>query len=348
MRPGKAPLAVAAAALTLSGGGIAAFAQSDQDDRAPSVARAAAHARARPSASGGAGACGAAAQAVVADLDGQVAVRIYSGELSGAEAKEDRSQITGYGPLRSALSEGRTAAVAGAVHDLVFSHTHIVRLRITQGHRLLSDIGGPYILAPVTGAIRDRGRTLARFSFSVQDDLGYIKLVTRFVGIPLVLRSAQGQVPVAGQAAGAPARIPSRGPVAWRGASFQAFSFDARAYPAGPLRISLLSPPRTGLASASCGQVRATESARIAARISRRFALAPANLQTYVRLVHQLTLAKVFLRVAGRTYTAGARSMPRHLPVSGAVSYGGLLHHLATLRLATSAGSATEWLLVPG
>ena len=351
MRHAKAPIAIALAALLILGGTIAALAfdgSSKPEVRGAPQAVQSAHliAAAAPAPSGTA--CAAQTAAVVAKVDGEVAERIYSAELRSSAVTAGRQQIAGNGPLISAMRSGSRAAVQTAVHALVYSGTHIVRLRVSRGSRLLADVGGPYIIAPVTGTLRDRGRAIGRFSFSVQDDLGYIKLVTRFIAVPLVLRTPKGQVPVEGQAAGAPARIPARGPVSYHGATFEAYSFTAQAFPKGTLRVSLLSPPRSGLSRLSCAQVRADESARIATHVARRFSLGPTTLPTYAGLVSKLTLARVIIKAGGRTYMAGGGSAPRRLPSSGTVTLGGKRYAVATVQLPTSVGTARASVLLPG
>jgi hypothetical protein len=64
-------------------------------------------------------------------------------------------------------------------------------------------------------------------TLSIQDDTGYIKLLERFTGARVVLRTRAGVVP--GSARTAPAR-----------SSVEAFA--ARAFPDGPLRVTLLVP----------------------------------------------------------------------------------------------------------
>ncbi|MHB8532620.1 MAG: hypothetical protein ACYDC2_07855, partial [Solirubrobacteraceae bacterium] len=302
---------------------------------------------AQPAAAGGpsGAACGSATPATVAAADGSVARGIYAGELHSSETVADRRQIESFGPLLSALRSGGNGAVESAVHELVYSGTHIVRLRVSRGSRLLADIGGPYILAPVTGSLRSGGRTIAHFSFSVQDDAGYIKLVSRFVGIPVVLRTPKGQPPIEGQPSGAPRKIPDRGPVTFHGATFEAYSFTVNAYPQGTLRVSLLSPPRTGLSGSSCGQVRATEMGRVAAHVARRFNSLTTELATYAGLVHALTGARVIIKAGGHTYLAGGSTVPRRLPSSGKVTIGGRPYYVAAVGLP---GGAREYVLAAG
>jgi hypothetical protein len=49
-----------------------------------------------------------------------------------------------------------------------------------------------------------------------------------------------GGTQVAGTLRPGPASVPERGPVGYGGRSYEAYSFTASAFPAGPLRISLL------------------------------------------------------------------------------------------------------------
>ena len=208
--------------------------------------------------------CGAAAPATLANAAGQVAMQIYAHELSGSAVRADQRQVEGNGPLLTALASGNLAGVKEAVTSLVYSRTHIVRLRVVQGNTVRADIGGPYIIAPVSGSLRFHGRTVGHYLLSVQDDLGYVKLATRYVGVPLVLQMGALRIPLEGTLAAAPASIPNLGPVTYRGTSYGAFSFEAKAFPQGKVRISLLVPVPGSLASESCTAIKLSELAHIA------------------------------------------------------------------------------------
>jgi hypothetical protein len=310
-------------------------------------------AKTAPSPSGSAGApgvaatpCGPGAAEVLATTAGTAAERIYASEVSSSETLSDRHQVESYAPLLGALESGNSAAVKAAVTSLVFSHTHIVRLRISRGSQLLADVGGPYILAPVSGTLRAHGRTLGRYSFSVQDDLGYVKLVTRFIGAPLVLRTGSGQVPIEGLLSPGPARIPAHGPVVYRQASYEAFSFNASAYPSGRLRVSLLLPVPRALAANGCAKIEADEVGVIAQRISRRFKLSPASFPPYVKLVHTLTHSLVYVRSGSRTLAGSTRPGPSRIPSSGALRYHGVNYEVSSFATGTSVGQVRVYTLV--
>jgi hypothetical protein len=288
------------------------------------------------SASSSAG-CGAQAPATLATAVGTVARRIYEGELGGSETRADQRQVETYAPLLNAVAAGSRPAIKAAVTSLVFAHTHIVRLRVTHGSSVLADVGGPYILAPAGGTLRLHGRAIGRYVLSVQDDLGYVKLVTRFLGVPLVMRAGSQPVPVQGLAAG-PGRIPDLGPVSYRGRSYEAFSFDARSFPDGPLRVSLLVPLSGSLAGTSCPQIRASELGHAAQLISRRFSLSPASFTTYVKLVRMLTGGLVYVRSGARQLAGSTRPGPARLPRSGRLSYRGSSYLVSSFAAPSSVG----------
>ena len=291
--------------------------------------------------------CAAHAPEILATTAGSVAERIYASEISSAEVQSDKRQIESYGPLLSALESDDRAALKTAVHSLVYSHTHIVRLRISRGSTLLEDNGGPYIIAPVTGQLRAHGKTLGHFVFSVQDDLGYVKLETRFVGAPLVLRTETGQVPIEGQLNPGPASIPDHGPVSYHGATFEAYSFNALAYPSGRLRISLLLPLPGGLAGKTCDQIKAAELALVAQRISRRFTLSTAAFAGYIRLVHTMTHANLYIQSGSHTLAGSTHAAPAKLPSSGPVSFHGVDYEVSSFTAPSTSGPLSVRVLVP-
>jgi len=290
--------------------------------------------------------CGAAAPETLVRTVGLVATRIYANELSSSEVFSDKRQVESFAPLLSALASGNRAGVREAVKSLVFSHTHVVRLRVTRGGEVIADVGGPEILAPVSGSLRRGASTVGHYVLSVQDDLGYVKLVTRFTGVPLVLREGSHTLPVAGAISPGPASIPARGPVAYRGRSYEAFSFDAQAFPSGTLRISLLVPVRTGLSHSSCGEIKVTELGEVARRISRRFMLSPANFSAYIKATGPLTGGLLYIRSGSRQLAGSTHPGPAGLPERGPVSYRGTAYGVFSFTTGTAVGRVRIYQLV--
>jgi hypothetical protein len=291
-------------------------------------------------------ACGPGGAEVLANTAGTVAQRIYAAEVHSSETDSDKRQIESYAPLIAAVESGDGAALKTAVHTLVYSHTHIVRLRVSIGSRLLYDEGGPYILAPVTGTLRAHGKEIGHFVFSVQDDLGYVKLVTRFLDAPLILRTEAGQVPIEGLLSPGPASIPDHGPVEYAGKSYQAYSFKADAYPSGRLRVSLMLAVSSSLASKSCDAIKAGEMGLAAKLISRRFTLSPSAFAGYIRLTTTLTHALVYVRAGSRNLAGSTHTAPSKLPAEGPLRWHGIDYEVASFQAPTSAGQARVYVLV--
>ena len=231
------------------------------------------------------------------------------------------------------------------MHGLVYSHTHIVRLRVLQGGRLLADIGGPYIIAPVGGSLRLHGRVVGSYLLSVQDDLGFVGLETRLIGVPVVLhvgavRGGAVRVPLQGTIRTGSVAIPDRGAVVIRGAHFQAYSFDAKAFPTGVVRISLLVPAGRGLgeggsgagsgSTRSCTAVKVAEVGRIAHLIWRRFVLDGSSSASFVTFTESHTGALTYIRAGAgeraRQIAGSTRPGPGALPESGTVRYRGVTY----------------------
>ena len=291
-------------------------------------------------------ACGPAGAEVLANAAGSVAERIYASEVHSSETDSDKRQIETNAPLLSAMASGEHAAIAAAVHTLVYSHTHIVRLRVSRGSELLDDEGGPYILAPIAGRLRLNGKEVGHFVFSVQDDLGYVKLVTRFIGAPLILRTDAGNVPIEGLLTPGPPEVPDHGPVDNHGASYEAYSFNAAAYPSGRLRVSLLLPLAHSLANKSCIEIKTAEMGVVAQHISRRFQLSPSAFAPYIKLVHTMTHALVYVRKGSHDLAGSTHSSPAKLPSSGALTVHGVDYDVASFSAPTSAGQARVYVLV--
>ncbi len=304
----------------------------------PAVSAEATSASSLPAPAAAGAPCGPAAPETLAKTVGLVARRIYERELASTGTRADQMQVEGYTPLLSALASGNRAAVQAAVTSLVYSHTHVVRLRVTRGGVVLADVGGPYILAPVGGNLRFHGRSVGRYVLSVQDDLGYVKLETRFIGAPLVLHVGSHRIPLEGTLAPGPSTIPDHGPVSYRGVSYEAFSFNAKAFPSGALRISLLVRLPGSLSASSCAEIKISALGRIAERLWHRFALAKAPPSVFVHSVESLVGGLGYVRSGTLQLAGSTRPGPRRLPDGGTVKYRGITYGVTSFA-ATSAGT---------
>ena len=293
------------------------------------------------------GPCGTATPEVVARTIGLAAERIYEGEVSSTESHKDESQVEHYAPLLTAVASGNRAAITAAVTSLVYSGTHIVRLRVTQGATVLSDVGGPYILAPIGGTLRYRGRAIAKYLLSVQDDLGYVKLYHRFVGDRVVVYRGALAVPLEGALQPAPRAIPDLGEVHYQHSRYEAFSFRGASFPSGPLRISILLQVPGFLAARTCSQVKAFEVLQVAERDAHRIGMLSASrLPVFVSLAGSLTDAQIYVREGSRQL-AGPPNGPHQLPRGGSVTSNGRTFEVVSFNAAGQHGPLRVYALVP-
>lgn len=265
--------------------------------------------------------CGSASAATAASVDDFVSQRIYDGELGSEEVTADLAHITHSRELLTALGGSDPAAIYRAVHAIVYMpHWHIVRLRVSAHGRVLADVGGPDIIAPVSGTLRFRGRVVGHFVMSVQDDLGYVKLVSRFTGIPIDLY--RNGALVMGTLKPAPSSVTDGATVTIAGATYQTHVLDALAFPSGTLQAVLFVPSPSGaLARRSCAEVRVAAWGSVLRHIATRFSPLSANYQRLAGTIRGSSGGYLLVRSGSKQLVGGAN--PRKIPQSGAVSYHG-------------------------
>jgi hypothetical protein len=181
--------------------------------------------------------CGATPQDTTVNTLSRIARLIYDAE-AGARTGPQVARVQSYQPLLLAVARHDPKATRAAVAALL--NQHIVRLRITAGKQLLADVGGPYVLAPVSAPLRLGSSEIGTLLLSIQDDEGYKRLAERLVGLNVVMY--MGGRLVKSTIGFAPGPVPTHGRFAYRGKSYRAYTFDARAFPSGPLRITVLIP----------------------------------------------------------------------------------------------------------
>jgi hypothetical protein len=186
--------------------------------------------------------CGATPQDTLVNTLSRVARLIYTSE-AGAHALTQVHRVQQYRPLLRAVAARDPLASRAAVERLL--HEHVVRLRVSAGGRLLTDVGGPYVLAPVHAPLRLNGRQIGSIELSIQDDEGYKRLTGRLAGLDVLMymnpTAAHPQL-VKNSLGPAPGVVPSSGSYHYRGRTFRVYTLNAEAFPSGPLRIVVLIP----------------------------------------------------------------------------------------------------------
>ncbi len=184
--------------------------------------------------------CGASSEDTLVNTLAREASLIYEGE-AGRRTQPQVRRVEGDEALLGAVARRDPAATKLAVEGLL--NQHIVRLRVSVAGRVLADVGGPYVLAPVRGTLRVGGRALGTFVLSIQDDEGYLRLTRRLAGLYVLMYTNPAHPRLVKNSLGPePGAVPQSGSFTYRGRSFRVFTIHADAFPSGALRISVLVP----------------------------------------------------------------------------------------------------------
>jgi hypothetical protein len=189
-----------------------------------------------------AGLCGSTPEDTVVHTLSRIASLIYAGEAGGRTLAQVR-RVQGDQALLRAVAARNPLATKVAIEALLTEH--IVRLRVSAGGSLLADVGGPFVLAPVTAPLRLAGRTIGSFVLSIQDDEGYLRLTRRLAGLRVLMyMNANTLHPqlVKNSLGPSPGTVPASGAYEYRGRPFRVFTVNALAFPSGPLTIRVLVP----------------------------------------------------------------------------------------------------------
>jgi hypothetical protein len=175
---------------------------------------------------------------VRADTLGGVARRIYRQETDGTVGHAAVRRIARDRALLSALRSGDAAALrAAALRQLFNPGKHVVRLSVVRDRRALTDVGGAFVVAPARLGLPG-GDVLEA---SLQDVVGYVKLVRRLTGAQVVVRGAAGHAESSLPGA-AQAPLPAAGTATIAGRAYVVRSFRETGYGGERLEVWILSP----------------------------------------------------------------------------------------------------------
>jgi hypothetical protein len=181
--------------------------------------------------------CGSDSEETTVNTLSRIADRIYAAE-GGTRTLPQVHRVQRDAALLSAVAARDPAAAQKAIAALLTEH--IVRLRVYAGSGLLSDVGGPYVLAPVSAPLTRNGARIGSLVLSIQDDEGYLRLTRRLAGLR-VLMYMNGQL-VKNSLGPDPGTVPASGRYVYRGSTYRVHTVEAMAFPSGPLTIRVLIP----------------------------------------------------------------------------------------------------------
>ena len=172
---------------------------------------------------------------------------VYAGQVRGAHSLAVLHKVGSDPILLHDLQGGRIAAARAYVaHQFpkVWYHWHVSRLRITQGGRLVSELGVPFVLPPSQMTLRGpSGRPVGTLQISMQDEIGFVRLMhRRYPPVQVVIRGQGASHLRTSMHAAASTKLPASGTVKLGGRRYLVRSFSEPSWDGGPVTIWLLVP----------------------------------------------------------------------------------------------------------
>jgi hypothetical protein len=143
-------------------------------------------------------------------------------------------------PLIDAVHSGNVAAISHAAHyQQAGTHQHISHLYIWFGGRLIGNFGVDFCVRGPSGQIRGPNGRVATVKLTVQDLIGFSRIVHRIYGIETVIRGSRGDVRTAFPAA-ARRSLPDSGVVTIAGRRFAVGTFSEQALDGQAIKVWVL------------------------------------------------------------------------------------------------------------
>jgi hypothetical protein len=183
---------------------------------------------------------GASVGQVRVDTLAQVAKRIYAHEHARVVAAKTIKHLRTEPALIRALESGNRRRIRAEARKPVLGHE--VRIRVVRGSRVLMDAGLPNVVQAAQAELRaPDGTDLGLVQVSIQDLIGFVKLVDRETGTRMVVRDRNGHTETAFKAA-ANRSLPPSGKVEIRGSTYWLRGFQEGDFVGRPLQVWMLDP----------------------------------------------------------------------------------------------------------
>jgi hypothetical protein len=178
-----------------------------------------------------------------------VARHTYANEVNGGRVHADLQLVSSDPVLLNDLASGDMAAAQAEAQYKMMSNAidHITRIGVLRGGHLVVNAvwnhNGSFVVAPRGQTLYAHGRNLGTLLVSVQDVIGYVKLLHVFTGAYAVVRGSSGQVRASvSLPAAANLKLPSSGSVTIGGHRYRVGSFQTSGWGGEALTVWVLLP----------------------------------------------------------------------------------------------------------
>jgi hypothetical protein len=167
----------------------------------------------------------------------------YTREVSGGKVKSLLHQVARDPALLRALatSDSATRAYVARQFPNVWYHWHISRLRIVRGSTVVTERGVPFVVDGPQMKLRGRnGTDLGTLQVSLQDEIGFVRLVHRNYPVDVVVRGTNAANVRSSLPAATHAALPAGGTTTIAGRRYAVRSFKETAWNNEPVTIWFL------------------------------------------------------------------------------------------------------------
>jgi len=167
----------------------------------------------------------------------------YNLEIHGGAAFAALHKVGRDPTLLRLLRSGNAGATRTYVRQrfsATWYHLHVSRMRILQGTRVVIETGVSFAVAPVQMTLRSGGRPVGTLQVSIQDAIGFARLLHRHHPIQVVVRGQRAGHVVSSLPAAVQVRLPSAGTVSIAGQRYRVSSFREVAWDHERITVSVL------------------------------------------------------------------------------------------------------------
>jgi hypothetical protein len=169
---------------------------------------------------------------------------LYANQVAGSHSLAVLHRLGGDPILLRLLASGNSGAVRAYVsqqYPRTWYHWHVSRMRISRGSRVVSEIGVRFVMPASQMALHGSGgRTLGTLQVSMQDEIGFVRLMHRRHHVEVVIRGRGAKHLRASMRAAGLAKLPATGSVALAGHRYLVRSFHEPAWDGEPVTIWIL------------------------------------------------------------------------------------------------------------
>ena len=160
----------------------------------------------------------------------------YRSEIGGRVQRATARGVAHNAALLAALAANRLGGARGIATSLLYRANHVSHIEVVRGGKSLVSVGKGFVVGAVGVPLR---ANLGTVDVSIQDVIGFVRLLHRRTGAEVIVRGNGGRVSSSLRAADA-TNLPASGAVSVAGRRYHASSFRASGLLGEPLSIWVL------------------------------------------------------------------------------------------------------------